>query len=247
MNNIRIQNYLDNQLSQSELEQFAAELASNPTLKKEVEALKTFKSHIQNACLSEQTPNLLPILSNITRPTSINWLNKVAPLAIAGIAIFAIGLAANRVVIDQTNPTVAIAKSLPTEAKLYAKSPTVMRWDGNNAVQGAAILRQKFYRPIPTITLSNLEGSNFRGTECGSCWINFIYDYKGKSYNIYGRCEKGNLNSGLIFSSGNQTFYTFKDAVGWYDKDMTYVCTGGNELGRNLVAKAAAQQTSNLH
>ncbi|MFM9873439.1 MAG: anti-sigma factor family protein [Fimbriimonadaceae bacterium] len=246
MNNKIIQNYLDNQLSLSEKEQFESEIASNPKLAQEVESLKTFKCAIQKACLTESIPNLHPALANITRPISTNWFTKAAPYAIACFSIFAIGLAANRVISDRTNPTIAIAKTLPPEARLQTKSPLVMHWDGSDPIEGAAHIRKTFYRTFPTIALNDLKGANFKAAECGSCWINFQYEFQGSLYNIYGRCEKGNLNSGQPMAFGKQTFYTFSDAVGWYDQDMTYVCTGGTPNGRMMVSQSAIKRTSNL-
>lgn len=247
MNNKLIQNYLDNQLSQSEKAQFESEIAANPQLSTEIESLKSFKSAIQQACHGEPTPNLQPALANIARPQSTNWFTRVAPIAIAGFAIFAIGIAVNRVITDNANPTIAIAKSLPPEAKLQSKSEMVMHWDGTDPEQGAEKIRAVFQRPIPTITLKELAGAKFTAAECGGCWISFHYQYQNQNYAIYGRRETGNLNSGSPTSSGNQTFYEFRDAIGWYDKeDMTYVCTGGTSTGRKVVAQIASKRTSEL-
>ncbi len=248
MNNNLIQDFLDNRLTAEERIKFEAQLANDPALAQEVAALNHFKSSIQKAAFTEVTPNLQPILSDIARPRPTSWLTKSAPIAVAGFAIFGIGMAVNRVVNDRTNPTLANAKTLPAEAKFRTKSPLVMHWDGTDPIQGAEKIRNHFSRKIPTIALSDLEGANFTAAECGSCWISFHYQYQNQNYAIYGRCEKGSIDSGLQHSSGNQTFYEFQDAVGWYDSgDMTYVCTGGNSSGRFKVAQFASKRTSDIH
>jgi hypothetical protein len=242
-----IQDYLDNRLDSRDRLSFEAEMASNPTLAREVEAAAAFKAAVRQSALTEPIPNLQASLANITRPQSTTWFNKIAPIAIASFAVFAIGLAANRVITDRTNPTIASAKTLPPEAKLQTKSALVMHWDGNDPVEGAAHIRKTFYRTFPTIALSDLKGAKFTAAECGSCWINFKYEYQGGQYNIYGRCENGNLDTGSTKKIGKRTFYVFQDAVGWYDKDMTYVCTGGSPKGRKIVAQFASKRTAEVN
>jgi negative regulator of sigma E activity len=248
MNQKLIQAYVDNRLTGAELSEFETALAQSPSLQKEVAAYQTLRDSIKSAGLQESTPNLQPMLANIARPAKTNWFAKSFPVAVAGIAIFGIGIAVNRVVKTQTNPTIVNAKVLPKEAMLQTKSRQIMQWDGNDAKEGAEHLRKTFYKAIPTIALNNtLPEAKFTGVSCGSCWINYEYTYNGQKYSIYGRCEKGNLDSGLQKLTGNQTFFVFSDAVGWYDAgDMTYVCTGGTNAGRFAVAQAASKRTSEL-
>ena len=166
---------------------------------------------------------------------------------VAGVAIFGIGIAANRVVQDRTNPTVVSAKALPAEGHLETKSARIMRWDGSSPEEGADRIRETFYRSIPTISLDNLPGAQFTAAECGSCWISFHYTYKSQEYAIYGRCETGSLDSGIKKSINGTPIFVFSDAVGWYDKDdMTYTCLGGTPDGRIAVATEAMKRTSKL-
>lgn len=245
MNHTRIEDYLDNRMTAEESAEFQAVLKGNQALAKDVESAQAFRSALRSVALQESVPNLQPLLADIARPKARKIFAKWAPAAAAAIAVFGIGIAANRVFQDQVNPVVASAKALPPMAHIETKSAQVMAWNGNDPATGAAKIRETFYRTIPDLDLRQM--AQLRGTRCGSCWFNFRYEYKGSLYDIYGRCETGNLDSGQQGKVANKAMYVFSDAVGWYDKDgMTYTVLGGNPNGRLDIARAAAMQTGRL-
>lgn len=235
-----IQDYIDGQMSQSERANFEAQLASDASLRAELEACMAFKAAVKSAGLTEPTPNLQPMLANICRPQVSFWRTKGFTWSASALACFAIVFTVAQSPL--VNPTAGV-KEVSAATISLEKSPLRYHWHESDPAKAAALIRANMKCPVPVLTLDGL-GANLISAECGSCWIAFDIEYQGSVYAIFGRRESGGLDAGRLQKFEEKELFVFNDAVGWYcEGEMTYIVKGGNAAGRLAIAKYACKET----